>query len=897
MMNMKESMTVAALAALTGMICPKLSASDADHVLYFDSPASKWENGGLPIGNGSLGGVVMGDVDRAVMQFNVDSLWTGNENKAGKYNKTGKGDVFGAYQNFGFLIFEQGRSAKAGVKLSSPRAAEGFRKAVDSSSSETVAQSVDGNLGSKWCVIHHGSKMAWQVDLGEKTALDAYSFTSANDVPSRDPAHWMFEGSDDGKTWKMLDKKVDVAPMPKRGLKVGFKLDRPVKYRHYRFVFAPRKGVEHFQVAEISLDGVSLSAQPSVPAGYRRQLDIARAVHTTSWQSGGVNFQREAIASQPGQVIVWRISADQPGQIGGLVKLEGAHKGMETVSVTGSGLKLRGQLPNQLQYEARVQVRAKGGVVKKGADGVEVRGADEVLLFLAADTNYVMDRAKGWMQGDPADRVAPRLKASAGKEWPALLAEHEQDYTSFYHRASLDLGKSDAALASKPINQRIQRYRDQAKALPRPCLDPELEAMLFNYGRYLLISSSREGTLPANLQGIWCNSNAPAWCSDFHSNINLQMNYWLAETTNLPELSRPLFDLLTSGVPVYREHTALHYGGDTQGFVTRMSINPFGGTGWNWNIEGTAWLSQHYWEHYQFSKDESFLEKSAWPWMRGVSLFWLPRLKELPDGSLVVPNAWSHEHGPHEDGTAHAQQLMWDLFSSTLKAAEVLDRDPELQKRLKTALGKLYGPKIGSWGQLMEWMGEKDLEKGNHRHTSHLFAVHPGSQITLAQQPKLAEAARVSLTKRGEVGDSRRSWTWAWRTALWSRLGQAERAHGCVAGLLAYNTLDNLWTTHPPFQIDGNLGIPAGMAEMFLQSHAGEIALLPALPKAYPKGSVKGLRARGEVIVDIEWKNGRLRQATLKSPIVQTVKVRVPGEKGLREIKLFPGKLATVVPR
>lgn len=734
------------MALATGLSFQLSSASSADHILHFNEPTKNWEKGGLPIGNGSLGAVLFGGVAHAEMQFNVDSLWTGNENATGKYNKTGEGDVFGAYQNFGVVTLD-------GLGVSS----DGFKD-------------------------------------------------------------------------------------------------------------------------------------------YRRQLNIKTAQHSTQWKSGGVVFTREAIASQPDQVIVWKISADKPGQIGGVVKLSGAHPSMENVTAKSNVIQLRGQLPNKLQYEARVRVKAQGGEVSTGPDGIRVTGADELLIFLVADTNYVMDHSKGWMQGDPADKVAPRLKKAATKSWDDLLKAHQRDYASFYNRVSLDLGKTEDAIAVQPINQRIQNYRDQAKDLPRPCLDPELEAMLFNYGRYLLISSSREGTLPANLQGIWCRSNKPAWCSDFHSNINLQMNYWLSETTNLHELSKPLFDLLSSGVPVYRKQTAKHYGADTEGFVTRMSINPFGGTGWNWNIEGTAWLSQHYWEHYQFSNDKEFLKKEAWPWMRDVSLFWLPRLKELPDGSLVVPNAWSHEHGPHEDGTAHAQQLMWDLFTSTLSAAEVLNVDPQLQKRLKSTIAKLYGPKIGSWGQLMEWMGEKGLEKGNHRHTSHLFAIHPGNQITLAHDPELAEAARVSLTKRGEAGDSRRSWTWAWRTALWSRLGDAERAHGCVAGLLAYNTLDNLWTTHPPFQIDGNLGIPAGMAEMFLQSHTGEIALLPALPKVYPSGSVKGLRARGDVLVDITWTEGKLTSARLTSRSDQTVKVRISGESTPRTMVLKAHEAATVSP-
>jgi len=485
-----------------------------------------------------------------------------------------------------------------------------------------------------------------------------------------------------------------------------------------------------------------------------------------------------------------------------------------------------------------------------------------------------MDRASDWRGEDPAPRLEQWLTNAAKKEYAQLKADHIKDHQALFNRVVLDLGTTPSNALDLPTDERIKRYNKESD-------DRGLETLLFQYGRYLLIGSSRQGTLPANLQGIWNNRNQPPWHSDYHSNINQQMNYWLAETANLPELAKPLFDMLVAGAPVYREHTIKEYG-ETQGYVTRMSINPFGGSGWNWNIEGTAWLAQHFWEHYAFSRDKAFLEATAWPWLRDVSLFWLDHLKELPDGQLVVPNVWSHEHGPYEDGTAHAQQLMWDLFGNTLAAAQILDTDPKLQSRLKATIKKLYGPKIGSWGQLMEWMDEKpDLEKSNHRHTSHLFAVYPGHQISRGQTPKLSDAAKLSLETRGSVGDSRRSWTWPWRTALWARFGEPEKCHEMIRGLFQYNMHNNMITTHPPLQLDGSFGITAGICEMLVQSQVTDpktgaplIELLPALPKAWPEGSVKGLRARGGYTIDLIWENGKLVAAKVTASVDGTCKLQ-----------------------
>ena len=622
---------------------------------------------------------------------------------------------------------------------------------------------------------------------------------------------------------------------------------------------------------------------------YQRQLDIRNAIHTTTWTENGVKFTREVFVSYPDKVMVWRISADKPKSISGTFTFSGAHPKSDKYEVSSNRLWLNGEFKNKLQYAAALSVRNSGGALSYEDNKIVAKDCSEVVAVMAANTNYVIDLDKKWMSGTAKERSEKALDKVSKESWKLLKQRHLADYQKYFNRVTIDLGKSNPDLVKQDLNQRIQNYRQHAKNLPRPCLDPELEAMLFNYGRYLLISSSRPGSLPANLQGIWNNSNNPAWHSDYHTNINLQMCYWLAEPANLSEMTAPLFDMLTEQAPVYRKYTIKQYG-ETPGYVTRMSVNIYGGGGWNWNIEGTAWLAQHFYEHYAFTGDKKFLKETAYPWLRDVSKFWLPRLKKTADGKLVVPNAWSHEHGPYEDGTAHAQQLMWDLFTNTLNAAKELGIDEKFQKQLSTTIDALYGPKIGSWGQLMEWMEEKpDLEKSHHRHTSHLFAVFPGNQISIANTPKLAQGAIVSLTQRGEVGDSRRSWAWAWRTALWARLGKSERAHGCVAGLLAYNMLDNLWTTHPPFQIDGSMGITAGMVECLLQSHSGVISILPALPKAWPTGSVTGLKARGDITVDIAWKKGTLAKVKFVSAVDQTITLQLPGEKK-KQVKLIAGK-------
>jgi alpha-L-fucosidase 2 len=638
---------------------------------------------------------------------------------------------------------------------------------------------------------------------------------------------------------------------------------------------------------------------PGLPRDYRRTLDLDTALATVSYQLGDATFTREVFASAPDQALVVRLTCDKPGRIGFTASLTRPER-FATTADGADGLVMSGQLDDGrggaegMQYLTRLKAIAEGGTVNTGSNTLCVARANSVTLLLTAGTDH---KLKPPYRGNPHVKLtAGQLAAAAAKPYDALLQSHVTDYQKLFSRVSLDLGGH--ATRSLPTDQRLARMRLAGKSS-----DPDLEALLFQFGRYLLISSSRAGNLASSLQGVWADQIRTPWCGQYTVDLNVQMNYSPVETANLSECFPPLFDLLDSWRVPGTNTARTHY--NAKGWIVHTVANVWGFTSpsehpsFGMYMGAGAWLAQPLWEHYAFSGDREYLNR-VYPIMKESAEFYLDWLvKDPKSGMLVSGPSTSPEHeyiaadgqrGWLCMGPAMDQQVIWDLFGNVIDAARELGIDDELVRRVRDARGKLLGPRIGSDGRLMEWAEEfKDSEPG-HRHLSHLFALYPGRQITPRDTPALAAAARKSLEVRLANGSTMIGWSSAWTIGLFARLADGDKAHqnmvGMLENLIAPNLMDRV-APNAGFMIDGNLGYTAAVPEMLLQSHVQapspasansnlqfEIQLLPALPKAWASGSVKGLRARGGFEVDMAWDHGKIVRLTVRSGLGNPCRIR-----------------------
>ncbi len=616
---------------------------------------------------------------------------------------------------------------------------------------------------------------------------------------------------------------------------------------------------------------------------YHRELDLDTGIAAATFHIGENMHMREVFASYPDQIIAIRLSCDKPGQIDVRIGMQ-REKDADCERGERNSLLLRGQMadPRGLHFEALLRAIPVGGTLEYEDDTLVVRGADSLLILIAAGTSY-----RG---NDPKEQCRNQIEQATGKTFDALRQVHIADHQRLYRRVELDLGGTNPD--NLPTDERLALMQQGNQ-------DNGLITLYFQYGRYLLIGSSRPGGLPANLQGLWNDKMNPPWDSDYHLNINVQMNYWHSEVTNLSECHRPLLDYIASLVDPGTRTARLHY--DCGGWVVHHISDIWGftapadGVFGIWPM-GSGWLAQHCWEHFLFTQDSAYLREFGYPVMREAARFYLDFLVAGPAGNLVTAPSHSPENrfltnegveSLFTYGATMDLEIIHNLFTNCIEAGRLLQVEPEFSAQLKEALHNLAPLQISSkTGRLQEWIEDYEEPEPGHRHMSQLFALHPGNQITLRGTPELAHAAQKSLEFRLSHGGGHTGWSRAWIINFWARLENGAEAYKHLHALIAQSTASNLFDLHPPFQIDGNFGGSAGIAEMLLQSHAREISLLPALPPEWGSGSVSGLRARGGITVRMKWREGKLTDTSLQIAKPGSCRIRIPAGQRISSVFL-----------